>query len=81
MEKYCELANAKVEHLYTVSNPCVDDHEFKDEELVTVGELSNVCSHSGRKCRSCHIWIRHGPNIQHGHTRTKQLDELLSKHT
>ena len=32
-ERYCEIANAKVEQLYEVSTPCLDDHEFKKEEL------------------------------------------------
>ena len=27
-----------------VSTPCIDDHHFKEEELKSVGELSQVCS-------------------------------------
>ena len=27
-----------------VSTPCVDDHQFKEEETKSVGELSNTCS-------------------------------------
>ena len=27
-----------------VSIPCNDDHQFKEEELTSVGELSEVCS-------------------------------------
>ena len=42
VEWYCELANKKVEQLYKVSSPCLDDHEFKQEELESVGELSQV---------------------------------------
>ena len=38
--RHCELANKKVEQLYKVSNPCLDDHQFKQEELESVGELS-----------------------------------------
>ena len=30
----------KVEQLYRVSNLCLDDHQFKKEELESVGELS-----------------------------------------
>ena len=30
--------------LYTVSTPCLDDHNFKEEELETVGDLAKVCS-------------------------------------
>ena len=44
VERYCELANNKTEQLYKVSSPCLDDHQFKKEELESVGELSKVCS-------------------------------------
>ena len=44
VERYCELANKKVEQLYKVSSPCLDDHQFKHEELESVGELPEVCS-------------------------------------
>ena len=44
VERYCVLANKKVEQLYKVSHPCLDDHKFKQEELETVGELTEVCS-------------------------------------
>ena len=36
----CELANKKNEHLYKVSTPCIDDHQFKQEEEGTVGDVS-----------------------------------------
>ena len=44
VEQYCELANKKVVQLYKVSHPCLDDHQLKQEELESVGELSVVCS-------------------------------------
>ena len=44
VERYCELANEKTEQLYQVSIPCLDEHNFKKDELETVGELSQVCS-------------------------------------
>ena len=44
VERYCELANKKVEQFYKASSPCFDDHQFKQEELESVGELSEVCS-------------------------------------
>ena len=47
VEQYFELANKKTEQLYKVSSPCLDDHQFKQEELKSVGELSEVCS---QKC-------------------------------
>ena len=39
-----DLADKKLDQLYKVSTPCLDDHQFKNEELKTVGELSNVYS-------------------------------------
>ena len=50
VERFCELANKKVEQLYKVSSPCLDDHQFKQEELKSVGELSEVCSQIVLKC-------------------------------
>ena len=44
VERYCELANKKVEQFCRVSSPCLDDHHFKKEELEPVGEPSNVRS-------------------------------------
>ena len=36
--------------LYKVATPCLDDHNFKKEEMETVGELSQVCSQIVLKC-------------------------------
>ena len=36
--------------LYKVSTPCIDDHHFKEEEMKSVGELSQVCSQIVLKC-------------------------------
>ena len=44
VDRYCELANKTTQQLYKVSTPCIDDHHFKEEELRSVGELSQVCS-------------------------------------
>ena len=30
--------------------PCIDDHHFKEEEMKSVGELSQVCSQIVLKC-------------------------------
>ena len=43
-ERYCELANKTTQQLYKISTPCVNDNQFKEEELKSVGELSKVCS-------------------------------------
>ena len=45
----CELANETTEQLYKVATPCMDDHQFK-EENGSVGELSTICSHIVLKC-------------------------------
>ena len=50
VERYCELTNRTTQQLYKVSTPCLDDHHFKEEELKSVGELSNVCSQIVLKC-------------------------------
>ena len=50
VERYCELANRTTQQQHKVSNPCIDDHHFKEEELKSVGELSKVCSQIFVKC-------------------------------
>ena len=50
VERCCELANKTTQQLYKVSTPCVDDHHFKEEEMNSVGELSQVCSQMVLKC-------------------------------
>ena len=50
VERYCELASKTNQQLYKVSTPCIDDHHFKEEEMKSVGELSQVCSQIVLKC-------------------------------
>ena len=50
VERYCELANKTTQQLFQVSTPCIDDHHFKEKELKSVGELSQVCSQIVLKC-------------------------------
>ena len=50
VERYYELANKTTQQLYKVSTPCLDDHHFKEEEMKSVGELSNTCSQIVLKC-------------------------------
>ena len=50
VERYCELANKTTQQLYKVSAPCIDNHHFKEEEIKSVGELSNTCSQIVLKC-------------------------------
>ena len=50
VERYCEPANKTTQQLYKVSTPWIDDHHFKEEEeMKSVGELSQVCSQIGLK--------------------------------
>ena len=43
------LANKTTQQLKKVSTPCIDDH-FKEEEMISVGELSQVSSQIVLKC-------------------------------
>ena len=40
----------KTDQFYKVSTPCLVDHNFKNEELQTVGEFSKVCCQIVLKC-------------------------------
>ena len=50
VERYCEFVNKKLEQLHKVSHLCLDDHQFKQEELKSFAELSEVCSQSVLRC-------------------------------
>ena len=50
VERYCELANKKVERLCKVSSPCLVDHQIKQKQLVSVGDVSEFCSQIVLKC-------------------------------
>ena len=50
VERYWELANKTTQQLYKVSTLCIDDHHFKEKEMKSVGELSQVCSRIVLKC-------------------------------
>ena len=50
VERYFELANTTTQQSYKVATPCMDDHQFKEEENGSVGELSTVCSQFVLKC-------------------------------
>ena len=45
VERFCELANKTTQQFYKVATPCIDDHQLKEEEIGSVGQLSTVCSH------------------------------------
>ena len=50
LERYFELANKTTEQLHKVATPCMNDHQSKEEENESVGELSTVCSQIVLKC-------------------------------
>ena len=50
VERYCELANKTTQELYKVCAPCIDDHHIEEEEMKSVGDLSQVCSQICLKC-------------------------------
>ena len=45
-----EFANKSTQQLHKVATPCVDDHQFKEEEMGSVGELSKVCAQVVLRC-------------------------------
>ena len=78
----------RTEQLYTVSTPCLDDHQFKKKnKLESVGKLSKVCSqiifeclYLARLCRHDILWsvnklARAAPS---GHKFVTDLARLIS---
>ena len=45
VERQSEPAKKTTEQIYKVATPCMDDHQFKEEENGSVGELSIACSY------------------------------------
>ena len=44
VEIFCEFGNKTTQQLFNVATPCMDDHQFNEEEMESVGELSTFCS-------------------------------------
>ena len=44
VDRYCELAKKKTQQCFKVATPCMDDHQFKEEDNESVGDnlFSNV---------------------------------------
>ena len=72
VERYCELANKHIEQLYGVSALCINDHRFKEEELESFGELSNVCPQIVLKCLWRASTDRHSVSVNR-HNMDKSL--------
>ena len=51
VERYLELAEAKLEDLKIVSTPCIDDHQISAEKFAAPGTLAPVCSRIVLKVR------------------------------
>ena len=48
-----DIANLRkktTQQLYKVATPCMDDHQLKEEENESVGELSTICLQIALKC-------------------------------
>ena len=50
VERNCELALKTTDQLNKVATPCLDDQQFQEEEMGSVGDVSTVCSHFVLKC-------------------------------
>ena len=44
VERCCELTNKTTQLSHKVATPCLDDHQFKEEEIGSVREMQTVCS-------------------------------------
>ena len=50
VDRFCKLANKTTQQLYKVGTPCTDDHQFREEEIGSVEELSTFCSQIVLRC-------------------------------
>ena len=49
--KILRTGDKTTQQLFKVATPCTDDHQFKEEEMGSVGELSKVCSQTDLNCQ------------------------------
>ena len=56
VERDCEFANKTTQQLYKVTTPCLDDHQFKEEETGSVGEIVKIMR------SNCHEMLVFGSN-------------------
>ena len=50
VERCWDFANKTTQQMYKVATLCLDDHQFKEEDVASVGDLSYVCSEIVLKC-------------------------------
>ena len=83
-----DIANWRIkttQQLYKVATPCLDDHQFKEEESGPVGQFSTVCSqvvlkylYLARICRPDFLWSAN-KTCSCGHKWTKACDKCLAR--
>ena len=76
VERYCELAKKMTQQLYKVSTTCIDDHQFKEEEMplhrtrMKSLKLTTSCLH-GKYGVEIKFWSLNG-DITHSWVRISQ---------
>ena len=76
-ERYCEVANRTTQQFFKVATPRIDDHQFKEEEMGSVGELSKVCSHIVLKC--LYLALIGGPDILWSVNKLARADTMWTR--
>ena len=56
VERYCELANKSIQQLHKVVTPCIDNHQFKEENRICWRIVISVRSN----CPECMYLARIG---------------------
>ena len=79
VDRYCELANSTTQQLCKVATPCLDDHQFKQEEMRSVGDLPKSVLANCFKMHvfGAHWWTRHSLFREQTFTCCHQMDQSL----
>ena len=72
-----DIVSKTTQQLYKVSTPCIDDHHFKEEEIKSFGELSQVCSQIVLKC----LYLRGAHDTLSSHIARTLVHLVMSSHT
>ena len=89
VERYNELTNKTTQQLYKITTTWTDDHQFTEEEMWSVGELSEVCSQFLLKCtyltrsdRPDNLWsVNKLARAVTKWTRACEFEQSCGKHT
>ena len=81
VERYCELPNKTTQQPYRVTTPCLNDHQFKEEELGSGGEMSQemISNSSEMLVSDTHWQTRHSIFSKQTCTSSNHMDQLLSQ--